>query len=81
MLSDAELNDLREERQVDQQWRNVSYHVIAEMIEACSVCGMVRDKERLLRCPWCQDDYCCTDGLCAKQHRSSLHPTVAYWTW
>ncbi|HUI43856.1 MAG TPA: hypothetical protein VL523_17990 [Terriglobia bacterium] len=81
MLSDAELNQFREERLADEQWRNISCHVIADMIEVCGVCGAVRDRERLVRCPWCEDCFCCKDGVCREQHRSAQHPSVAYWTW
>lgn len=81
MLSEAELNQFREEREADEQWRTVSCHAIAEMIEICSVCSTVRDKERLVRCPWCQDTYCCEEGVCRERHRSNVHAAVAYWTW
>jgi hypothetical protein len=81
VLSDAEINQFREEREVDEQWRTVSCHAIAEMIEICSVCGTVRDKDKLVRCPWCPDTYLCSDGVCSEQHRSRLHAAIAYWTW
>ena len=87
MLSDAGLNQFREDRQTTeslqakQQWRDVPYHAMAVVVEACSECGMVRDRERLVRCPWCEDTYCCQDETCGAQHRASLHPAVAYWTW
>jgi hypothetical protein len=81
MLSDAELNQFREERQVDEQWRNISCHVIADLLEVCSICDTVREKDRLVRCPLCEDAYCCQDGHCTEQHRLGLHPAVAYWTW
>lgn len=81
MLSDAELNQFREERQVDEQWRKITCHVIADLLEVCSVCDKVREKETLVRCLWCEDTYCCREGLCSEQHRSDVHPAVAYWTW
>lgn len=81
MMSNGELDRFREELATDQQWRNVSCHVIAELLEACALCGTVREKERLNQCQWCEDTYCCKDGLCSEQHRSSLHAAVAYWTW
>jgi hypothetical protein len=79
MLSDAELNQYREECEVHQQWSNVTCHVIADLLEVCSVCGTVRDKERLVRCPWCDDLYCCREDACTRQHRSSAHPAAANW--
>ena len=78
MMSDAELNQYREECEVDEQWHNVTRHVLAEMLEVCSACGMVRDKDRLVRCPCCQDAYCCRDGACSAKHRLSMHPTAPY---
>ncbi|HEY6293481.1 MAG TPA: hypothetical protein VI455_18160 [Terriglobia bacterium] len=81
MLNDAELNQYWEDHQTDDEWRKVSYRGIANLLEACSECGSVRAKERLVRCPWCEDTYCCKDQICSEQHRSGLHPAVAYWTW
>lgn len=78
MLSDAELNQYREECEADEQWHNVTRHVIAELLEVCSVCDTVRDKERLVRCPHCEDAYCCTDGICSEHHRFTAHPRGAY---
>lgn len=81
MLDEAELNRFREEYQADEQWRTISSHAVADMIEICAVCDTVRDKESLVRCPWCRDTYCCEDGVCSEQHRSNQHAAVAYWTW
>jgi hypothetical protein len=78
MLSDAELNQYREECEVDEQWHNVTCHVIADLLEVCCVCFTVRDKECLVRCPNCEDAYCCKDGICADQHRFTMHPRGAY---
>lgn len=81
MLSHKELEKIREEREVLETWRTFSRHVVAEMLEACAVCGAVRDKEMLTRCRWCEDAYICKDGVCAQQHQAALHPAVAFWTW
>lgn len=78
MLSDAELNQYREECEADEQWHNVTRHVIAELLEVCCVCDKVREKECLVRCPHCEDAYCCRDGICSEQHRYSEHPRGAY---
>ena len=79
MLDDASLNEFREERRVDEEWRTISYHVIADLLEVCAVCGMVTEKERLNRCPSCEDTYCCSEGLCFERHHSGMHSRVAYW--
>lgn len=81
MQSDAELNKFREELEAGEQRRETSCHVIAELIEICSVCDTIRDKARLVCCPWCPDSYHCKDGICAELHQSALHAAVAYWTW
>ena len=44
MLSHDELDKIREEREVFVTWRSYSRHVVAEMLEACAVCGTIRDK-------------------------------------
>lgn len=81
MMNRKELEKIREERQVMDTWRNYSRHVVAEMLEACSVCGTVRDKEHLSRCRWCNDVYICKEGCCGHQHQAEVHPAVAFWTW
>ena len=81
MLSDAELNAYREERKVDEEWRNISYYVIADLLEVCAVCGIVTEKERLLRCPSCEDTYCCKERRCFDRHHSNQHPTAVYRKW
>jgi hypothetical protein len=74
MLSREEMARIREEREVMENWRASSRHVIAEMLEACAVCGTVREKERLTRCRWCQDVFYCQEGVCSQQHRAEMHP-------
>ena len=59
----------------------ISRHVVAEMLEACAICGTVREKVQLSRCRWCEDIYICKDGVCAQKHQADLHPAVAFWTW
>lgn len=81
MLSHEEIDRIKEERETLENWRTVSYHVIAEMLEACSVCGSVREKERLVRCRWCEDVCLCKEGTCAHHHQAETHPSVAFWTW
>jgi hypothetical protein len=79
MLDDKSLNEFREERRVDEEWRNISYYVIADLLEVCATCGLVAEKERLIRCPSCDDTYCCE--LCFERHQSAVHPAVSYWKW
>lgn len=81
MLSHNELEKIREEREVLETWRSYSRHVVAEMLEACAICGSVREKTQLSRCRWCDDVYICKEGDCAQQHQAELHPAVAFWTW
>jgi len=81
MLSHDELEKIREEREVYETWRSYSRHVVADLLEACAICGTVREKERLTRCRWCEDTYICKEGVCAQQHQAELHPAVAFWTW
>lgn len=80
MLDESEFNDLREAHQVDEEWRNISYYVIADLLEVCSTCGMVAEKERLICCPSCEDTYCCREGRCFNKHRLTRHTTIAYWS-
>jgi hypothetical protein len=81
MLSHKELEKIREEREVIETWRRYSRHVVAEMLEVCAVCGIVREKVRLARCRWCDDTYVCKDGKCTQRHQAEVHPAVAFWTW
>ncbi|SRR5579863_5182038 len=81
MMSHDELEKIREEREVIETWRTYSRHVVAEMLEACAICGTVREKALMGRCRWCDDVYICKDGTCAQKHQADLHPAVAFWTW
>jgi hypothetical protein len=81
MLGKDDLTRIREEREVLENWRAHSRHVVADLLEACTVCGCVRDKDRLTRCQWCEDVYYCKEGVCAQQHHAATHPSVAFWTW
>jgi hypothetical protein len=81
MLQKGELERIREEYEVFESWRRISRHVVADLLEACAACGMVRERERLVRCHWCQDVYFCQEGTCAQQHHAAVHPSVAFWTW
>lgn len=81
MLEKDDLEKFREEREVTDEWRTFSRHVVADLLEACAVCGTVREKDRLIPCRWCEDVYCCKQGLCTQQHQADLHPAVAFWTW
>lgn len=81
MLSDDELDKVREEFETIDRWRKFSRHVVADLLEACSVCGMVREKRLLTRCRWCQDTYYCSDGLCFHHHQARRHPALANWNW
>jgi len=81
MMSKEDLARIREEHETMDEWRTYARHVVAEMLEACSICGTVRDKANLTHCRWCQDVYFCKEGTCAQQHHVDLHPAVAFWTW
>jgi hypothetical protein len=81
MLSHDELEKIREEREVLDTWRNYSRHIIADFLEACAICGILRERAHLTRCRWCEDTYVCKEGACAQQHQVQLHPAVAFWTW
>ena len=81
MLSHEELERIREEHEVLYTWRTYSRHVVADLLEACAVCGTLRERTNLTRCRWCEDTYICKEGACAQQHQSELHPAVAFWTW
>lgn len=81
MMNHDDLERIREEREVLDTWRKYSCHVVAELVEACSICGTVRDKERLIRCRWCADTYFCKEGTCAQQHQVQVHPAMAFWSW
>jgi len=81
MLSHEEIEKIREERDVLETWRRYSRHVVAHLLEACDICGTLREKGQLARCRWCQDTYICKEGICAQQHLADLHRAVAFWTW
>ena len=81
MLSHDELEKIREEREVFETWRSYSRHVVADLLEACAICGKVREKVLLTRCHWCKDTYTCKEGICVQLHQAALHPAVALWTW
>ena len=81
MLSDNELEAMREEFETLDRWRKISRHVVADLLEVCAVCGCVREKCRLTRCRWCEDTYYCADGLCFHEHQANHHPAVANWIW
>jgi hypothetical protein len=81
MLSSDDLAKIREEREAMETWRVYSRHVVAEMLEGCVVCGVLREKENLTRCRWCEDAYYCRKGVCSHQHQAESHPGLAFWTW
>lgn len=81
MMSKEDLEKIREEQEAMESWRTVSRHVVADLLEACVICGAVREKDRLARCRWCDDVYFCKEGVCAQQHHVGVHPAVAFWTW
>jgi len=81
MMSKEDLARIREEHEVMDNWRTYARHVVAGLLEACTICGTVREKDRLVRCRWCQDVYYCKEGTCAQHHHVDIHPAVAFWTW
>jgi regulator of sigma D len=81
MMGKDELSRIREEHEVMDTWRKYSRHVVADFLEACAICGIVREKEHLARCQWCEDVYFCKEGTCSQQHHAEKHPAVAFWTW
>lgn len=81
MIPHDELEKIREENEAEDTWRKYSRHVVADMLEACVICGTVREKEQLARCRWCEDTYFCRQGSCSHQHQAEVHPAVAFWTW
>ncbi len=81
MLTNDEMAKFREEQEVMDNWRKVSRHVVADLLEACAICGTVREKDRLNHCRWCEDVYFCKEGLCHQKHHAEVHPAVAFWTW
>ena len=81
MLDKDALARIREEHEVMETWRVYSRQAIAELLEACVVCGVVREKPLLSHCRWCDDTYFCEEGVCAQQHHADVHPGVAFWTW
>lgn len=79
MIDKNELHKFQEEREVHETWRNISRHVVADLLEACSVCNTVRERNFLLRCPYCEDVYLCP-GECMNEHNMHLHSTVSFWS-
>lgn len=79
MMDQEDLHKLQEELEVMDTWRKISRHVVAELLEACSDCNTVRERNLLLRCPWCDDVYLCA-GECMQHHNARLHPTVTFWS-
>ncbi len=55
MPSLDELAELRQEHEVMDQRRRHSRHVLAELLEACEICGRVRERDKLAPCRWCGD--------------------------
>ena len=78
MLSHDEIERIRQEQEAFETWRRYSRHVVADLLETCSICGTIREKSKLLRCGWCQDTYVCKDGNCAQRHQVQLHSVVAF---
>jgi hypothetical protein len=81
MLSHEEIVKIREELETFETWRSYSRHVVADLLEACAICGTIREKVNLVRCRWCRDTYVCKEGICAQRHKADVHPAVALWTW
>ncbi len=81
MMTHDDLERIREENETEDIWRKYSRHVVADMLEACVICGSVREKEHLARCHWCEDTYFCREGVCSRKHQAETHPAVAFWTW
>ena len=81
MMSKEDLARIREEHDTMDDWRTYSRHVVAELLEACSICGSVREKSKLVHCKWWQDVYFCKEGTSAQHHHVDTHPAVAFWTW
>jgi hypothetical protein len=79
MMSKEELHRLQEEQAVMETWRKVSRHVVADLLEGCTVCGTLRERNLLLSCPWCRDVYLCP-GDCMHEHNMDLHPTASFCT-
>ena len=79
MMNQEELHKLQEEQEVMETWRKVSRHVVADLLEGCSVCDTLRERNLMLRCPWCEDVYLCP-GECMHQHNLHIHPTVSFWS-
>jgi hypothetical protein len=50
MLSHNELEGIREEREVFETSRSYSRHLVADMLEACAICGTLCEKVQLTRC-------------------------------
>ena len=81
MLNQDELDKIREEQEAYETWRKYSRHVVADLLEACAICGTLREKVQLAHCHWCADTYICKEGMCIQLHQAKLHPAMAFWTW
>jgi uncharacterized paraquat-inducible protein A len=81
MRSHDELGKIWEEWEASETRQSHPRHVVADQLEACAICGTVREKVQMARCPWCEDTYMCKEGICAQWHQAELHPAVAFWTW
>ncbi len=55
MMTHDDLEKIREEHEAEDIWRKYSRHFVADMLEACAICGTIREKEHLARCRWCED--------------------------
>ncbi len=78
MVNKDELERFKQEIQTLETWRDISCHVVADMLEACAVCGRIRDREHLVRCGSCADVYVCEEGLCTWLHHASCHPSTSF---
>jgi hypothetical protein len=78
-MTHDDLEKIREENEAEDTWRKYSRHVVADLLEGCAVCGVIREKERLTRCRWCEDAYVCKKGVCTQQHQVEVHPAAAFW--
>jgi hypothetical protein len=77
MATQSNLSNIRDEVEAETTWRTYSRHVIAHLLEGCTKCGTLREKEHLTRCRSCEDDYLCKNGRCSQQHNTDMHPAVA----
>ena len=77
-MTHDDLEKIREQNEAEDTWRKYSRHVVAEMLEGCTICGAIREKENLARCRWCADVYFCKKGVCSQRHHAAMHPAVAF---